>query len=160
FGTSNSVRVDHSHIALTVDGKQMTVGGCVYGVMDHSVMDLAVGSTNNGVFEAQGNCGGDSSGQGNGQWAQSTALGSANFWYTEDSTFNGGTGGHADVSPIANDCSSGGRFAYRHNIFNGISIQTHATGHAGDDRQCRAYEIYQNTFANGSGDSTTSPNYD
>src|SRR5437016_14339284 len=30
FGTSNSVRVDHSHIALTVDGKQMTVGGCVY----------------------------------------------------------------------------------------------------------------------------------
>ena len=160
-GNSGLVRIDHSHLDLTADGKQMTIVGCVYGVMDHSIVDLTAGSTNNGVFLDQGSCGGDPLGVGNGQWHTATALGSANFFYFEDNVFNGGTSGSGDVVPFANDCSSGGRFVFRYNTLNAVTIQGHGTGHSSNppDRGCRAYEIYNNVFGLGN-TSTTWPAYD
>ena len=151
-GNSGSVRIDHSHLGLTDDAKQMSVYGCVYGVMDHSIVDLQAGTTNNGVFLDQGSCAGDSSGVGNGQWNTATNLGSAAFFYFENDTFNGGTNGSSNIAPFADDCSGGGRFVFRYNTLNGVVIQGHGTGHANDppDRGCRAYEIYNNTFTGGS----------
>ena len=152
FGNSALVRVDHSHLDLTADGKQMTVSGCVYGVMDHSIVDLSAGSTNNGIFLDQGSCGGDSLGVGNGQWNEATTLGSANYFYFENDIFNGGTQGSSEVVPFVNDCSGGGRFVFRYNTINGLTVQGHGTGHSNNppDRGCRAYEIYGNTFTGGS----------
>jgi hypothetical protein len=161
-GNSNLVRIDHSHLAVTVDGKQMSVSGCVYGVMDHSIVDLAPGTTNNGVFLDQGGCGGDPLGVGNGQWNEATNPGTAQSFYFENNTFNGGTNSSGDgstVAPFVDDCSGGGRFVFRFNTINGAEIQGHATGHSDNppDRSCRAYEIYQNTIGSASVTSTTNP---
>ena len=165
-GSSGSVRIDHSHFALTADGKQAGIGGCVYGVMDHSVLDLTPGGTNNGFFLHQDRCGGDTSGAGHGQWNIPTNLGSANFFYFEDNTFNGGTntgGSGSTVAPFVDDCSGGGRFVFRFNTINGASLQGHATGHNGaqnpPDRSCRAYEIYRNTFGSTTVTNTSNPVY-
>jgi hypothetical protein len=162
YGTSNAVRIDHAHLQLTADGKQMTIGGCVYGVMDHSIVDLNAGTTQNGVFLHQGNCGGDSLGVGDGQWHLPTSLGSANFFYFENDIFNGGTnlgGNGSTVAPFVDDCSGGGRFVFRFNSINGAQAQGHATGHSNNppDRSCRAYEIYMNTFGNSSVTNTSNP---
>jgi hypothetical protein len=160
-GNSGLVRIDHSHLAITVDGKQMKVAGCVYGVMDSSVVDLNPGSTNNAIFLNQGSCGGDPLGVGNGQWNEATNPGTAQSFYFENNVFNGGTnssGNGATVVPFADDCSGGGRFVFRFNTLNGVELQGHATGHSNNppDRSCRAYEIYQNTFGS-SGTSVTNP---
>jgi hypothetical protein len=160
-GDSGLVRVDHSHLAITVDGKQMSVQGCVYGVMDNSIVDLTPASTNNAIFLNQGSCGGDPLGVGNGQWNEATNPGTAQSFYFENNVFNGGTnsgGSGATIVPFADDCSGGGRFVFRFNTLNGVELQGHATGHSNNppDRSCRAYEIYQNTFGS-SGTSATNP---
>lgn len=162
LGSSANVRIDHSHFAQLLDGKQMKIAGCVYGVMDSSVVDLTPASTNNGVFLTQGNCGGDSLGVGNGQWNEATNLGSAQSFYFENNIFNGGTnsgGSGATTLPFADDCSGGGRFVFRFNTLNGVEAQGHATGHATSppDRSCRSYEIYQNTYGSTGTTSATNP---
>lgn len=83
-GNSASVRVDHAHLNLPIEGAEMVVGGCVYGVMDHSIVELPVGGTGGQVREIQGSCGGDSLSVGNGQWNQATALARAprSIWKT------------------------------------------------------------------------------
>jgi hypothetical protein len=161
-GSSANFRLDHSHLAQLVDGKQMKVTGCVYGVMDSSVVDLSPASTNNAVFLDQGSCGGDSLGVGNGQWNEPTNPGTAQSFYFENNVFNGGTnagGSGATVVPFADDCSGGGRFVFRFNTLNGVEVQGHATGHSNSppDRSCRAYEIYQNTYGSTGTTSTTNP---
>ncbi len=157
------VRIDHSHFALTADGKQAQVGGCVYGVMDHSILDLTQASTNNGFFLNQNTCGGSSPGVGNGQWNQATNPGSEQSFYFENDVFNGGTntsGSGSTIAPFANDCSGGGRFVYRFNTFNGVRIQGHATGHSNNppDRGCRAMEIYKNSWAGTAVTNANNPN--
>jgi hypothetical protein len=140
-GQSTQVRIDHNHFdvlatALETDG--------IFGVIDHVVVDGA----NNSEFwrplltALQGqttNCG---SGCGNFSWNQPTGLGGPNFMFLEDSTINGV--GQQGVA--TNDCFSGGKYVVRHNILNDTSTQGHTTGHAGDDRGCRAQESYLNTY--------------
>ena len=145
------VRIDHSHLALSLDGKQAAIGGCVYGVMDHSILDLTSATTNNGIFFDQNTCGGSSPAVGNGQWNQVTNPGSEQSFYLENDVFNGGVSSSSNIAPFVDDCSGGGRFVFRFDTMNGVEIQGHATGHSDNppDRGCRAYEIYQNTFTGG-----------
>ncbi len=162
YGNSTLVRIDQTHLAITIDGKQMSIKGCVYGVMDHSIVDLSAGTPNNGIFLDQGSCGGDSLGVGNGQWNTATTLGSASFFYFENDTFNGGTntsGNGSTTAPFVDDCSGGGRFVFRFNTINGATVQGHATGHSNNppDRSCRAFEVYQNTFGSTSVTSAKDP---
>jgi hypothetical protein len=157
-GTGSSVRFDHDNFDMPADGKQMRINGCVYGVADHIYMTETPGTSENGIDFEQGSCGGDASGTGNGQWNLPSSLGSASSFYVEDSYFNGGTVPTAEQLPIANDCASGGRFVFRFNTFIGTSVQEHATGHAGDDRGCRSFEIYGNSASGAN--NTTNPAYD
>lgn len=164
-GNSSKFRLDHMHSAWSNHGKQITLSGCVYGVMDNSVVDLPVGGTFNALFFDQGTCGGDATNVGNGQWNIATNLGTPNFFYVENTTFNGGTnpaGGGSTVIPFVDDCSGGGRFVLRFNSINGAAVQGHATGHSNNppDRSCRAYEVYQNVFGSPSTTSTTNPAFD
>jgi len=139
-GNSQNVRVDHIHFDLRTysvsqNASTLVFNGAVFGVTDHSLFD---GGFANETRATQGNLYGDSSYNGDGSWATDTFLGSSNFMFFEDNTFN---------ITITNDCSRGGRFVMRHNIFNASSLQTHPTGGGGaDGRGCRAWEIYQNTF--------------
>ncbi len=162
-GNSQAVRVDHCHFKQIPD-VAADIGGWIYGVMDHSIVDLVAGSTNNGIRVTQGNWGNDSLGVGNGSWHDTTTLGSNRFFYLENNVFSGGTNtslSGSTVVPFANDCFHGGRFVFRFNTINGATIQGHATGHANSppDRSCRAYEVYKNTFGNTTVTSANDPAY-
>src|SRR5271157_189860 len=123
YGNSQAVRIDHCHFYQIPDVAAAIVGW-IYGVMDHSVVDLVVGSTNNGIREQQGSWGNDPLGVGNGSWNDTTTLGSNRFFYLENNTFNGGTNlslNGSTVVPFVNDCFSGGRFVVRFNTINGAT---------------------------------------
>ena len=145
-GLSQNVRVDHSHFntqtySPSVASSSLQFNGCLYGVTDHSIFDNPAGSVNNS-FRAYnaGSCNNDALGVGDQSWAAPTGLGSANFMFAENNTFNNGAG---------NDCTQGGRYVWRYNTMNMTSpapaVQTHPTGGAGRIRGCRAWEIYNNT---------------
>jgi len=136
-GASTAVRVDHCHL-LNLNDVGITVVD-VYGVMDHSVIDQTSLTNGNGIkFKKSGpDTLGDTS------WNTATQLGTANFFFFEDSTINGG---------FADDCQFGGRFVIRHdNLAMSLSggVQEHGTGSGGnDERGCRAFEVYSNNFTN------------
>jgi hypothetical protein len=146
-GSSANFRVDHSHISTATyspsqNSAGMRVVNCVNGVIDHSIFDAPSGSVNNAVQQDNGgSCYSDSLGLGDQSWAHPTNLGSANFLYMENNTFNSG---------FSNDCTWGGRFVMRFNTFNATgsaeTVQTHPTGGAGRIRGCRAWEVYENQF--------------
>jgi hypothetical protein len=146
-GSSANFRVDHSHFSTATyspaqNSAGMRVYGCTYGVIDHSIFDAPSGSVNNAVQQDNGgSCYSDSLGLGDQSWAHATGLGSANFLFLEDNTFNSG---------FSNDCTWAGRFVMRFNTFNATggdeTVQTHPTGGAGRIRGCRAWEVYQNNF--------------
>jgi hypothetical protein len=137
YGRSQQVRIDQVHFKNISNTAIATDG--VLGVMDHDVFDISnnmegwrpLNTSWNGIGQS-----GDNS------WADDTGLGTNKFFFLEDSTVNGvGQQGGA-----TNDCFSGGRYVVRHNVLNDSSVQGHTTGHAGDDRGCRAQEFYQNTM--------------
>lgn len=153
-GLSQNTRVDHSHFnettyspALSSTGIQFS--GCLYGVVDHSLFDAHAGTVNNHIkAHNASSCNSDALGVGDQSWAASTGLGSANFLFVENNTFNSGAG---------DDCTIGGRLVWRYNTMNMTagppSVQTHPTGGGARERGCRAFEIYNNTG------STTAGNY-
>lgn len=148
LGTSTQVRVDHDDFNFSGNqgGDWIGIDGCVYGVMDHSIVSLAPSTTQNGIRTMQGTCGGDSSSSGNGQWNEPTGLGSANSFYVEDSLIKGGLTSSSQTEPFVNDCSYGGRFVFRYNTIDGAEFQDHGTGHATDSRACRSFEVYGNAL--------------
>jgi hypothetical protein len=141
-GSSQALRVDHCHFYKN-DQLQVGISGQIYGVFDHDLFD----NSNLGLRIAAPNWNGGSNGDGS--WADSTTFGSNRFIYVENSTFNSTSSG---VPTPANDCISAGRFVFRFDTFsNGAALQTHPTGHdgsTGNDRGCRAWEIYDNIFLN------------
>ena len=144
-GTSQAIRVDHSH---WIQNQQLEVGvaGQVYGVFDHDLFDQGDLGLRTLATSWDSSTPGAGDQYGDGSWNDVTSLGSNRFVFVEDSTFNSTSTGTATPS---NDCLSGGRFVFRYNTFTGGgALQTHPTGHAGDDRGCRAWEIYNNTFKN------------
>lgn len=147
-GASQSVRIDHCHFSH-ISNVSVQIVGEVEGVLDHCVFDLyAASGVAEGVkFDGTGWNGG-TGGNGDASWADSSHFGSSQFFFVEDSQFNGG-------SSAANDCYSGGRWVIRYSTLNGSSVQTHPTGGSGRGRGCRAWELYKNTF-NGS---NSNPNY-
>ena len=146
-GSSQNIRVDHTHFNSKTYSPAQTSSllefqGCTSGVVDHSIFDNPAGSVNNAVRAYNGgSCYGDSLGVGDQSWAHSTSLGSSNFLFVENNTFNSGAG---------NDCTKGGRYVWRYNTMNMTSpppaVQTHPTGGGQRERGCRAWEIYKNTF--------------
>jgi hypothetical protein len=136
-GGSQKLRIDHCHFnnvqqtALNIDG--------VYGVIDHVVAHVAsefmrpLNSSWNGVGS-----------WGDNSFAQPTGFGTDQFIFLEDSTMTMTTPSSSGNG--TNDCYRGGKFVVRHNILNYSSVQGHGTGHAGEDRGCRAAELYDNTF--------------
>jgi hypothetical protein len=137
--TSPNIRADHNHFSTAISS-MLQWQGCAYGVVDHSIFDGA-GTTNAVRAYNSGTCNGDSLGVGDQSWTIATGLGSSNFLFMENNTFNGGA---------SDDCTKGGRFVSRFNTFNATTpaptIQTHPTGGGQRERGCRAWEVYQNAF--------------
>jgi len=133
--TPGQLRIDHVHISNV--STALGISDC-FGVMDHSITTEGAGNANWSHLHYGKYNNGAAAGQGSGSWAAPTAFGSANFMFFENNVFNNGT----------DDCTKGGRIVFRHNTFTGAaSVQTHPTGGNGpDNRGCRAYEIYLNSF--------------
>ncbi len=138
-GSSQAVRLDHMHF-VQLHQLQLSVGS-IYGVGDHNIFDPNDLGVRFGAYDWGGHTNGD------GSWAVATNPGAGTQMTFELNTFN-------NLSPATptpmNDCISGGRFVFRFNTLNaGGALQTHPTGHdstTGNDRGCRAWEIYDNTF--------------
>lgn len=128
---TSEFRLDHVHFnkinALAFSHHDAPNAG---GVFDHVLLD---GLTGSGWRDY-----GDFKSNGDSNWASATKLGSNNFVFFEDSTFNN----------ASNDCQQGGRWVIRYNTFNNGGVQTHPTGGAGRARGCRTWELYQNAFLN------------
>ena len=145
YGPSSGVRLDHLHFNMRTytlpdskKSKLIAIHDRVFGVMDHSILDLYAMSAIY-VYNGRG-----IDGLGNASWASDTNFGSSNFFFFEDNQVNG------DVSTVASrllDCYSGSRVVIRNNTlgFSG-GPEVHATGHAGNDRGCRAAETYNNHY--------------
>lgn len=142
YGRSQQVRIDHVHFkniantAITTDG--------VLGVMDHVVFDISNNQEGWRPLNTSWNGVGQS---GDNSWADDTGFGTNKFFFLEDSTVNGS----GQQGGATNDCFSGGRYVVRYSVLNDSSVQGHTTGHAGDDRGCRAQEFYNNTMPAPSG---------
>jgi len=146
-GSLSSIRIDHNHFSGLSYVSLLINGDHLFGVFDHNQVDLAAGSSFQGIWFWADNWDGDSNGDGS--WADPTNLGTNQFMFAENNTFNGGGTG-------ANDCTHGGRYVWRYNTMNdNIAIQTHPTGGSGRARGCRAWEVYNNNFVG----SNSSPEY-
>jgi hypothetical protein len=157
IGGPGTVRLDHDHFNFQtyVSAPRtwiITVGTRVIGVMDHSVLDQSQTST---VLFVNG-----SSDSGNTSWTEATGFGTDNFFFIEDNIVNGNATSPGGIyEGRIGDCLTAGRYVVRFNTMTATSgPEQHATGHSGDDRGCRAQEVYQNKFQQGVGQSQ--PNYD
>jgi len=152
LGGPGTVRLDHLHLntqsySPSNNSKVLTVGDRIYGVLDHSILDLQGTSAVYLYNGARGD-------MGNTEWASETNFGGSNFFFMEDNQVNGSPASH---DSRLFDCFTAGRVVARYNSFSASCIgEVHATGHAGDDRGCRAQEIYGNVSIRGG---TTEPNY-
>lgn len=141
-GTSPQVRLDNLHFYL-LQQLELSMNGQMFGVIDDSMFDQADLGLRSLATGWNASSPGTGSGQGDGSWNDATTLGSNRYMYIERNTFNSTSTGN-NPTP-SNDCLSGGRFVERYNTFTGGgALQTHPTGHAGDDRCCRSFEIYGN----------------
>jgi hypothetical protein len=146
-GSCGSLRVDHCHVDTTtyspaLNSAGLEFMGATYGVVDHCLFEHGAGRVNNSIrLFNQSAINADALGVGDQAWARPCPLGSSQFIFAEDNSFNGG---------CSNDCASGGSFVWRYNTFNmttpAPSVQTHPTGAGSRLRGGRAYEIYGNTF--------------
>jgi uncharacterized repeat protein (TIGR02543 family) len=126
--------------------------GCVWGVTDHNT--IYVHGTGNAIQIWEGNCFGDTGGQGDAAWSHAPDFGTAEFMYIENNVINSDF-----FNGFVTDCFQGGRYVARFNTANSAALQGHATGSGdGTSRSCRTMEGYNNTF-NGTGTSTTNSSY-
>jgi hypothetical protein len=143
-GNSTAFRFDHSHIYNVPTGYTPVGTDGPTGVMDH----LLVSGEDNTFFWFSHDSSWQGIGiQGDNSWAQPAPWGSSQFMFFEASTITAtGQSSSANHGMAVEDCAGGGRTVIRYNTLNASSFQDHTTGHAGDDRGCRAMEAYMNNF--------------
>jgi len=143
--TVTSVRVDHN-ILKNANQEWMIIGGVVYGVADHNIIDhTVVGSGVDAI---------DHMGIGASAWQNlGYTLGQAETWFWEDNIFKASSGYSGDNW----DCTNGARYVARYNTIQHTGSAAGSPiwdmhGNQGDSTQsCMGVEIYRNTVAAGSG---------
>jgi hypothetical protein len=127
-GQTKSLRLDHLKIE-NLPYFALMINGHMYGVIDHSVFDLAGGS----AIKFNGYNEGDTA------WSEPTELGSNKFVFIEDNAFR-----CLPRSGSVQDSYLGSRWVARYNKLENCGFQTHPTGGSGRARGTRAFEIYKN----------------
>ena len=136
------VRIDHSHFIASSNAnyKMVRFGSGVFGVMDHCILDF---TGTNALYFYNGRQG-VRDWMGNLEWSLPTAFGSADYFYIEDNIINGNVGGGPYSTRIF-DGFTAARVVVRFNtVSQAVLGETHATGHAPDDRGLRSQEVYGN----------------
>jgi parallel beta-helix repeat protein len=158
-GSSTSFRMDHVTINKTTyapanNGKLAYFGGPLRGVVDSNVF---LASSNIGWLHIVN--GSDASGDD--VWDDLTGFGTSDFLFLEDNQYIATKDTFFNrYQGTMTDCHTGGKFVVRYNaiVASGVG-QTHPTGHAGDDRGCRAHEVYGNTVTSPGNWATEEPNF-
>jgi hypothetical protein len=131
-----NMRVDHCHFDH-VYARNIQTDGWVYGVADHNYI-VAQGSGQTFYI----NCASYGGYKlGHGAWADYPWFGTNKFFFIEDNTMVGN-----GVVPTSGaiDAEYGARYVVRHNDFTNCRPGWHGT--EGNNRGCRAVEIYSNSF--------------
>jgi hypothetical protein len=137
LGNSSTVRLDNCHFnRLAHQAELIRVGGQVYGVIDHNLMDFNAGNNLSVTIYN----GGTSTIYGDDAWAAPANYGGSNFIFIEDNCLNNISGGGGST-----DDFDGGRWVYRHNHVYDADVQTHGT-ECCRDRGGRCREVYNNDF--------------
>lgn len=128
--TYATVRIDHSHWVDFCNFNFELYN--INGVADHNYFENPSGPAGANQVRAYGRDTGV-------EWNQATNFGTNtfNWFYFEDNRWERG---------ISNDCYTSGRQVFRYNYMNGSGVQQHGTGHSGENRGCRAMEVYGNTI--------------
>jgi hypothetical protein len=108
--------------------------------MDHCILDL---TNQNALYFANGR---QRSGDitGNLEWSLPTNFGSADYFYIEDNIINAHTTGDTYATRIFDGYSSAKVVVRFNAVDSAVLGETHATGHASDDRGLRSQEVYGN----------------
>jgi hypothetical protein len=136
------VRIDHCHLISTSPANYKIVAfyAGVFGVMDHCILDL---TGTNALYVQNGRLGaGDW--MGNLEWSLPTSFGSANYFFIEDNIINGNVGAGAYSTRIYDGLTAAKVVVRFNNVRQSCLGETHATGHAPDDRGLRSQEVYGN----------------
>ena len=136
------IRIDHVHLKATSDAnyKILLLGTGVFGVLDHSILDL-VGT--NAIYLYNGRQG-SGDWMGNLEWSLATEFGGSNYFYIEDNIVNGSAGGRVYDSRLYDGFTAAKVVARFNTLTSTVLGETHATGHAPDDRGLRSQEVYGN----------------
>jgi hypothetical protein len=135
LGSAQAVRLDHCHFDnLAYQAVYVRVGGTVYGVADHNVLNFSAGK-NISFYITNGGVNGDAA------WADPPFYGSEKFFFIEDNCINRITGGGGGST----DDFDGARWVFRYNHVYDADVQTHGT-ECCRDRGGRAREVYNNDF--------------
>jgi hypothetical protein len=138
------IRVDHCRFATTnlTETKALVLSGGVFGVLDHCVLDFQGYSA---IYLFNGRSG-PWEGQGNLEWASPTDFGGTNYFFIEDNIITGyARGVWTSFASRIYDGFTGAKVVTRFNTMTNICVgETHATGHAPDDRGLRSQEAYGN----------------
>lgn len=137
------VRLDHLTLdfSSSANYKIITPRNGAFGVLDRSVINLR---GTNSIYLYNGRQG-SGDWMANYEWAQPTNFGSDEYFFIEDNIINGSTGGSTYDSRVF-DGFTGAKVVVRFNtVVAAVLGETHATGHAPDDRGLRSQEIYLNS---------------
>jgi len=138
LGSSKQVRVDHIKFDR-LKTRALYVNGEIYGVIDHC--QFITDSGKQAIWVGHNNWLGRN--YGDGSWASPLALGTANAVYIEDNLFRAEG---AWTAPATVDSWMGGRWVFRHNHVENMTIGNHGTESSGRWRGCFSMEIYENRF--------------
>jgi hypothetical protein len=135
-----NARIDHCHFDHLNWGFAIQIGGWIYGVEDHNLMECVGAGIGRHIDHSIWGGGRG----GSGSWADFPYFGSEKFWFVEDNTTKGS--GTANTSG-GTDAFEGGRYVLRHNYIQNSSAGGHGTvgGQVGA-HGIRENQVYNNTF--------------
>jgi len=138
LGTGKQVRTDHVkfHHLKT---RGLYVNGEVFGVIDHC--EFLINAWKQAIWIGHSSWGGHD--YGDGSWASPLSLGTEKAVYIEDNVFR--SEGPATAAATV-DSWMGGRWVFRHNRVENMTIGNHGTESSGRWRGCFSMEIYDNVF--------------
>jgi hypothetical protein len=140
-----NVRIDHCHLVATSPNNYKIVlfGSGVFGVMDHCILDLA---GTNALYFYNGRTGNPSiDWMGNLEWSLPTNFGSADYFFIEDNIINGNVPSGTYSTRIFDGFTAAKVVVRFNTVSQAVLGETHATGHAPDDRGLRSQEVYGNS---------------
>ena len=138
LGTSKQVRIDHvkfHHLPT----RGLYLNGDIYGVIDHC--EFLINAWKQAIWVGHSAWGGHS--YGDGSWASPLSLGTEKAVYIEDNVFR--AEGTATATATV-DSWMGGRWVFRHNRVENMTIANHGTESSGRWRGCFSMEVHDNTF--------------